>query len=358
MSGSRSFVAGFERRLHASLPGGGPDRGDTVIVAVSGGADSSAALLAFQALIAAGRLEATVCACYVDHGLRAEAERAAEVALLRDACERIGVDLEVRAVDLPGARRVQRLSVEATARRLRYDALGAVAAARGAAAVVTGHTADDQVETVLLRLLRGTGVRGLRGMGAATRFWGDAGPRLLRPLLGTTHEETQRYCAERGFAWAHDSSNDSPRFRRNRLRNELLPLMREIAPGGPAALLRLAGQAAALEEWLDAETQRLLPAVWRADGCGWLLVRPAPAAAPALLAEIVRAALIALVGPPGPPSERHVTATVDLWLGRRGRSLAIGHGWQAEAGDAGVRFRRRAPADPLTEGRAPGSVAG
>jgi tRNA(Ile)-lysidine synthase len=343
---SLSFEAGFERRVRGSLRASGVAGG--LIVAASGGADSTAALLALNALVTTGKVAVELRACYVDHGLRSNEERATELATLAQVCAGLGVELVVRRVDVEAARTRRHGSIEDAARRVRYAALGALAEELAAAAVVTGHTEDDQVETVLLRLLRGTGVRGLRGMSAVSRHWGEDGPLLLRPLLCTTRAETERYCRARGACWARDSSNALSRFRRNRVRHELLPLLREIAPGALGALLRLAGQAAALDDWINSEAQRVLDAVWTDDGLDRLLARPAQALHPALRAAVVRAVLVELIGPPGPPSERHVAALVELWTGARGRRLAVGYGWWATAEAGAVRFSRRA-AEPLTD---------
>lgn len=360
----------FERQVRARLEAAGA--AGCLVVAVSGGADSTAALLALHALVARSELPARLIACHVDHGLRPAAERAAELALLEQLTGRLAIELIVRHVDVAGARSRGRSSLEAAARRVRYTALGAVAIETGAAGVVTGHTADDQVETLLLRLLRGTGIAGLRGMSAASNYWtertertestaqhepGDGEPLLLRPLLGATRAETERYCRVRDACWAQDSSNDELRFRRNRIRQELLPLLRAIAPGAPAALLRLAAQAGVLDDWVEDEARRVLGEVWSTAGAQRLLARPAPALHPALRAAVVRAALLELIGPPGPPSQRHVSALMDLWIGPGGRRLAIGHGWRAVAESAGVRFTRTG-SQSLTDRGSPDTVSG
>ena len=165
--------------------------------AVSGGADSLALLLL------AVRSEARVTAWHVDHGLRPESLH--DAAHVEDICKELGVAYELRSVEVaPGA------NLEARARDARYAVLPAD--------VLIGHTADDQAETVLINLLRGSGTAGLAGM-----------RRVDRPLLGIRRSETHALCAELGVTPAHDSMNDDLRFQRVRIRKEVVPLLVDIA---------------------------------------------------------------------------------------------------------------------------------
>ena len=169
----------------------------TVTCAVSGGADSMALLM----LARAAGLDVT--AVHVVHGLREGSSAEAEV--VRAAAERFGARFEARTVSVPpGA------DLEARARRARYEVLPAE--------VLTGHTADDQAETVLMFLMRGTGPEGLAGID----------PRR-RPLLALRRSDTEAVCRELGLAYIDDPSNADPAFTRNRVRHELLPLMAEIS---------------------------------------------------------------------------------------------------------------------------------
>lgn len=175
-----------------------PPTGTSVTCAVSGGADS----LALLVLATAADLDVT--AVHVDHGLRAGSDGEADV--VRAAAERFGADFRAeRVVVAPGP------NLEARARVARYGVLPT--------GVCTGHTADDQAETVLLNLLRGAGSTGLAGM--------RPGPR--RPLLALRRTETVALCAALDLDPVADPSNHDPRFRRNRVRHELLPLLDDIA---------------------------------------------------------------------------------------------------------------------------------
>ncbi len=203
-----------------------PSPGTTVDCAVSGGPDSLALLvLAVEAGL-------TVTAWHVDHGLRpgsdAEGDRVAAVAASLGA---VAVSVTAMVGDGP--------NLEARAREARLDALPD--------GVLTGHTADDQAETVLLNLLRGSGVHGSAGIGDPGR----------RPLLGLRRGETRAFCAARGIEPLDDPMNDDPRFVRNRIRNEVLPLLAEVSDRDPVPLLarhaKLAGEAVVLLDALIAD---------------------------------------------------------------------------------------------------------
>jgi tRNA(Ile)-lysidine synthase len=153
----------------------------------------------------------------------------------------------VGAGDTRSHARARGLSREEAARELRYAFLGETAFAAGCSVVVTGHTADDQVETVLLHIIRGSGLAGLAGM-AARGSWplaGREGVEVSRPLLCLRRQEAARYCQEEGLEPVIDPSNVSPAFLRNRVRLELLPLLRQYNPRIDSALLRLAEAAGA-----------------------------------------------------------------------------------------------------------------
>ena len=215
------------RRLAAALAApGGPGAGEHLLVAVSGGPDSTA-LLAALAQLAPGR-GLGLTAAHVDHGLRG-AEGAAEADAVAALATRLGVPFVRCAVTVSAGP-----DLEARARRARYQALARVAQEVGARRIVTGHTQDDQVETVLLRLVRGAGRRGL---GAMRPVRG----RLWRPLLAATRADVRRFLAERGLGFAVDRTNADLRHARNRVRRLLVPLLRaEFNPRLGPALAALA----------------------------------------------------------------------------------------------------------------------
>jgi tRNA(Ile)-lysidine synthase len=239
-----SVRAAVARALASTVP-----RGGRVAVALSGGRDSVVLLDAAAALAEAASVE--VVAFHVEHGLSANA--GAWARFCGAFCAARAVPCHVERVSVA---RGPRISVEAAAREARYAALAALAAAHGASAVLLAHHADDQAETLLLQLLRGAGPRGLAAMPAA-RY--DGRIHWLRPFLDLPRARIEGYARERSLAFVDDESNADPRYRRNALRRGVVPALRAIAPGYPAAVARAAslqGEAAALLDDLAAVDAR------------------------------------------------------------------------------------------------------
>jgi len=230
-------------------------RGDRVLAAVSGGADSVALLQALVAL--ARRLGITVIAAHLDHGIRGRAS--AEDA---DFVRRLGRSLGIRLVcgrrAVPRLARKTGLSLEMVARAVRYRFLTAAARRVGATVIATAHTADDQVETVIMRMARGCGLRGLTGIPRETSM---NGIRIVRPLLDFSRSEINKYLASIGAEWREDESNRDPAFMRNRVRHEILPLLEQrLNPGIRAAILRMTDILREDENWLDELSRAALAA--------------------------------------------------------------------------------------------------
>ena len=230
--------------------------GERVVCGVSGGGDSLCLLDCLD------RLGYDVRVAHVDHRLRPES--AAEAALTAAVARQYGrpflrEQVDVRAEAGAGG------SLEEAARRVRYRSLARMAREQGAGIIATGHTADDQAETILMHLLRGAGPEGLRGMLPSTDLasWVDlpdaAGLVLVRPLLELTRAETQAHCAAIGLTPAEDASNLDPSFFRNRLRHQLLPLLETYNPAIRQILLRT-GRIMAAESELVAG---LVEKAWR-----------------------------------------------------------------------------------------------
>lgn len=222
VSGLRSCVASALRRA-------GLDSA-RIAVALSGGRDSSALLDAAAGL--RDELPFTLVAFHVHHGLSTHADAWAD--LCRANCAALGVPLDIRRLDLA---RKSRAGIEAAAREARYEALADLARAHAIDAVLLAHHADDQAETVLLQLLRGSGPRGLAAMPTDTT---DRGVRWLRPLLDLPRATIDAYVEARALRYVDDDSNADPRHRRNALRATVVPAMRAIGPGYPRTLVRAA----------------------------------------------------------------------------------------------------------------------
>jgi tRNA(Ile)-lysidine synthase len=235
-----SPVVAVRRQLkrQAMLPAG-----DLGLVAVSGGADSTALLLALH------QLGCRLAVAHLDHGLRAES--AADAEWVRQLAGRLGLACVVERRDVAAYRRRRKLSLEAAAREVRHAFLRETAERLGAAATFLGHTADDQVETFLLRLIRGAGPAGLRGMQLKEGL-------LCRPLLDVWRADVEAWLRAEGCAWREDASNRDPRFLRNRVRHELLPLLASFNPGVKRVLLREARLLAEDQAAVEAEVLRRL----------------------------------------------------------------------------------------------------
>jgi len=232
-------------------------RESTVLVGVSGGPDSVALLdfvLAWRDHEGVPR-ERTMVA-HVDHGLRG-AESDEDARFVGALAEGAGTRFFYERVDLGGARRA---SPEQAARTLRYRAFRGIAFREGADRVAVAHTADDQAETVLLRLIRGAGLLGLSGMRPARPIHGLL---VVRPFLTTSREQVQDYLRRRALASRTDSTNATADARRNYLRLEVIPRIRTMNPGVREALLRGSALFRDVDTYLDGEARRILPEVVR-----------------------------------------------------------------------------------------------
>jgi len=205
----------------------------TVLVAVSGGADSVALLRAMAALKTEGI--GRLCVAHFNHKLRGEADD--EQQFVMDMSDRLRLPCKMGCGNIARMAAEANEGIELTARRARHYFLQKAAGELGARFVVTAHTADDQAETILHRILRGTGIAGLAGISRSRRL-GHA--TLLRPLLLVRRSELREYLNDIGQPFREDPSNADRRFTRNRIRHELLPLMaREYNSAVTDALLRL-----------------------------------------------------------------------------------------------------------------------
>jgi tRNA(Ile)-lysidine synthase len=280
-----------------------PDVTAPVLVGCSGGADS----LALLALAVDGGLAPI--AVHVDHGLRTGSDREADV--VTDAAARLGAEFDARRVTVaPGP------NLEARARAARYDALEAARVEHHATAVLVAHTADDQAETVVLNLLRGSGSAGLAGMPSRRGH-------VVRPLLGARRADVRAECTRRELTPREDPSNDDLAFRRNWIRHEVLPLLERGAGRDLTPLLtRQADVLRAESDFLDA----LARAAWPGESGARardLAALPDP---------LARRAVRCWLGPP-PPALDEVDAVLAVARGeRRAVDLAGGRRVQRRAG--------------------------
>lgn len=218
------------------LPGSG-----RCLVALSGGSDSTALLYLMAELRQVMNL--TLTAAHLNHNLRPEAQRDADFAA--DICRSLAIPLKVRSLDIAGLARDKRMSLEEAGRWARHSFFAEVCAELGLDAVLTAHTADDQAETVLMRIISGTGLSGLGGI----RYSSDG--LAVHPLLDFTKEELRSYLIRGGISWCEDSTNHVASAPRTKVRLELLPLLKSWNPRIADSLVRLASLSRDEDNFLD-----------------------------------------------------------------------------------------------------------
>lgn len=290
-------VADFVAAVRAAIPATGfwtmP-----VLVGVSGGGDSVALLLALRRLVPDAALRRLV-VLHAEHDLRADAS--VDHAFVERLAVRLGLAFVGRRL---AVRPAGGEGIEAAARRLRQEFFIAAAAELGGRHVVVAHTADDQAETILHRVLRGTGVAGLAGMSPAREL--VAGVSLLRPLLGVRRAEARAFLTALKEAWREDPTNDDRRHARNLLRHDVLAACERAAyPACTEAIVRLGRQAATVAAAVRSAAERLLEDHARRESDGSVRVRASGLAGldPHLVAEV----FVALWGREGWP-QRDMTA--------------------------------------------------
>lgn len=222
-----------------------------ILLAISGGADSVALLYVMHRLGREGIVAADLLCVHLNHGLRGAAGDGDEAFVIREA-EELGLPVVVRSLDVNDHARENRLSTETAARQLRLANLGEIARQEGCSSVALGHQQNDNAETVLQRLERGTGIRGLGGI-RPSRSAGE-GLVFVRPLLRCSRQEIVNYLRDRNLSWREDHTNAVCTYTRNRIRHRLLPLLQEASEGSLIEeLTTLSTSAARLQDRIAAE---------------------------------------------------------------------------------------------------------
>ena len=217
-----------------------PLANETVVVGVSGGADSTALLLALQELKSASKLSVTICVAHLDHKLRETSGQDAR--WVSDLAAKLGYDCVIGRSKVAEIARANNDNLEQAARQARYAFLGRTAKRKSARYVLTAHTMDDQAETVLMRLMRGSAGGGLGGMEAIRPLAANGSTQLVRPLLWARRLDTENYCRMRKAEYLEDEMNRDSSFARVRVREQLLPLMQSFNNRVVEALSRTAAQ--------------------------------------------------------------------------------------------------------------------
>ncbi|MEX2236990.1 MAG: tRNA lysidine(34) synthetase TilS [Dehalococcoidia bacterium] len=338
MTAGSKYGRRFEQRLQEAIK---RDRllqkGERVLVAFSGGPDSTALLHSLTHL--RNHLKVELGVAHFDHRLRDGSD--SEVEFCRAVATDFGLAFFTAAADVRAMAASLKLSLEDAARQARYGFLNTVAKEHGFGVVATGHHAGDQAETLLMRLVRGSGAGGLGAMRArATLPVPGSAVALVRPLLDFARHEVLRYCDEERLAYLEDPSNHDLAFTRNRLRCTVLPALREINPEVESALGRAARALARDEDFLDKQARSALNHVT-------LTAEPLTLNRAALLAQddaiVVRVLRLATeqlgVALRGAESEKL------LALARAGRGrLDISKEWRVELSKFELSFAAR-PAD-------------
>lgn len=297
-----------------------------LIVGVSGGPDSVCLLHLLVSL--KERLGIRLHIAHLDHMLRGM-ESEADARYVSELAKRLGIGITLEQRDVKSYQREHCLSLEEAAREVRYQFFAKVASSMGTDRIALGHTADDQAETILMRLVRGSGVYGLQGIQPLTQWESLADTRLMvvRPLLQVNREEIEAYCQQHDLQPRRDSSNLSSSYFRNRIRNELMPLLQNYNPRINEALLRTADSLAIDFSFLEQQVFQIWDKVVSEEGEALVLnanelIRLHPALQRYLLREAVRR----LLGNLKDIGWKHIESMVAALSMRAGKRLNLPRG--------------------------------
>ncbi len=303
------------------------DAGMRVIAGVSGGADSVYLLQ----VLAAFRQEVpfTLGVVHVEHGLRGEESRE-DAAFVRDLCDRMGIPCQVVSADVRKKAEQEGLSLEEAARKERYRIFEEVRQEQGAQRIAVAHNQNDQAETVLWNLARGSGLRGLGGIRPVQGA-------IIRPLLFTPRREIEEALVSEGIGWRTDSTNQESAFTRNRIRHDLLPLMeRELNEKSTEHIAQAAGRLQEVQAYLDQQVQEALGRCRKDDT---LLLEPFEKEEPLIQQEILRS-MLDDAGGLKDVGAKHIGLLLQLAKMDCGRSLDLPGSVRAVREDGLLRFEK------------------
>lgn len=257
--------------------------GDHILVGLSGGADSVCLLTMLNHMKTEYQLK--ISAAYIDHGFR-PSETPAEIAFCREVCSKMNVAFEMGNIDPASYAKSEGLNKQEAARELRYQALRKIAAEKGCNRIALAHNADDQAETVLMRLIRGSGSAGLTGIPPVRKPF-------IRPLIRTTRTEIEEYLKKDGAEYVTDSSNLKDDYLRNRIRHQLIPEIERINPDFIATVTRTTDIIMEEDRWFEIQvTKTLMKLISRkSDTTIELFLMPMEALDKALLRRVLRRAV-------------------------------------------------------------------
>ena len=288
--------------------------GDGVIVGFSGGADSSALLFALLRL--RERLALKITAAHINHGFRG-AESDGDEAFCAETCARYGVDFISYKIDVRAEARRRRVSDEEAGRAARYECFERALKERNADKIAVAHNKDDNAETVVMRLLRGAGARGLSGIPPVRG-------RVIRPLINVSRAEIEDFCRENGIKYRNDSTNSQPVYNRNRVRLQVMPLLAGFNPSAADALTQAAALVSDDDAYLEALTREWLKAhAVFSGGRAELELRALAAAPPPIARRAVRAAFEFAAAGSRDLSYRHVEDALSICRKSSGKTLHL-----------------------------------
>lgn len=262
--------------------------GETILIGLSGGPDSVCLLHLLWEL--KDELSLGLCAAYIDHGFR-PSETPGEIEFCKGLCEALSVPFKVRSVDVMGYSKERGLSKQEAARFLRYEALKEIATEIGASKIALGHTADDQVETFFINILRGSGSRGLSGIPPVRE-------NIIRPLIEIGRTEIEEYLDEKGLSYIVDSSNLRKDYLRNWIRLSLIPELKRINPSLTETMTRMMEILREEEGYFDIHiTKALMRIIWKKrEGYIELFLSPMETLEKVILRRVLRRAIDEIKG--------------------------------------------------------------
>lgn len=290
------------------------ERGDHLVAGVSGGADSVCLLLVLAELQESWQLRLEV--VHIDHGLRGK-DAMEDADYVENLCEKYGFSCHVFHYPVEAIRREKHLSLEEAGRQVRYEAFEKVCRDTGATKIAVAHHKNDQAETVLFHLFRGTGLRGLAGMAPARG-------RVIRPLLCLERREIEAYLEERGIVPRQDATNLTPDYARNRIRLKLLPEAEaEINAKATLHVAQAAERLFEVQEYLDQETKRVYEARVEKRAEARLLQEVLSEAPPLIQKQVFLTCMQEVSGSVKDVSSAHLEALLGLWEKQTGRFLTL-----------------------------------
>ncbi|MDR9458734.1 MAG: tRNA lysidine(34) synthetase TilS [Dehalococcoidia bacterium] len=308
------------------IPGETDEKGRKMLVGVSGGADSVCLLHILDQL--KGILGISLHVAHLNHMLRG-VDSDSDAHYVAEISGTLGIPAIIEKRDVEVYRKEHRLSLEEAAREVRHVFFAEVAESIGAWCITLGHTQDDQVETILMHLVRGTGLGGLRGMGPITslRLQGDRVLVVVRPLLEVAKKETEDYCRTYDLKPRSDSSNYSFNYTRNRFRGELIPLLKSYNKNFDAALMRTARAVAADLSFIEKEVSMVWDRVVTDQPNGLTLDREALLSLhPALQRHLLRRAVGEVLGDLVDIQSIHVEKMIEALSKPAGKRLSLPRG--------------------------------